>query len=106
MDFNLMLRVLFPAILALGLGACVSTPPLQTSEAVTVVPNTALPAPQGTDLFAHDRPYLIGPFDKLKIDVFGIPELSERIVQVDASGRASFSLAGSFPAGRRAGREG
>ena len=93
-----MFRVLFTAILALGLGACVSTPPLQTSESVTVVPNTALPPPQGTDLFAQDRPYLIGPFDKLKIDVFGIPELSERIVQVDASGRASFPLAGSFQA--------
>jgi polysaccharide export outer membrane protein len=98
MDSSLMFRVFFPAILALGLGACTHTTPLQTSEAVTVVPSTALPAPQGTDLFAQDRPYLIGPFDKLKIDVFGIPELSERIVQVDASGRASFPLAGSFQA--------
>jgi len=93
-----MFRVLFTAILALGLGACVSTPPLRTSESVTVVPNTALPPPQGGDLYSQDRPYLIGPFDKIRIDVFGIPELSERIIQVDAGGRASFPLAGSFQA--------
>lgn len=93
-----MFRVLLPAILALGLGACVSTPPLRSSEAVTVVANTELPPPHGTDLYAQDRPYLIGPFDKIRIDVFGIPELSERIVQVDAGGRASFPLAGSFQA--------
>jgi polysaccharide biosynthesis/export protein len=98
MDFSLMFRVLLTAILALGLGACVSTPPLQTSESVTVVPNTALPPPQGRDLYSQDRPYLVGPFDKIRIDVFGIPELSERIVQVDAGGRASFPLAGSFQA--------
>ena len=93
-----MLRVLLTAIAALSLGACASTPPLRSSEAVTVVTSTELPPPHGTDLYAQDRPYLIGPFDKIRIDVFGIPELSERIVQVDAGGRASFPLAGSFQA--------
>lgn len=97
-DSILILRILLPAILALGLGACATTQPLRTSEAVTVLPSAELPPPQGSDLFSQDRPYLVGPFDKLKIDVFGIPELSERIVQVDAGGRASFPLAGSFQA--------
>lgn len=92
------LRVLSPALLALALAACASNPPLRTSESVTVVPGGELPAPRGTDLTELDRPYLIGPFDKLRIDVFGIPELSDREVQVDASGRASFPLAGSFQA--------
>ena len=93
-----MLRVVLPAILLMLLGACSRTPPLQTSAAVTVVPSTELPPPSGAVAEGAERPYLIGPFDKLKIDVFGIPELSDRIIQVDASGRASFPLAGSFQA--------
>lgn len=91
-------RVIFLCLLALALGACGSTPPLQSSSAVSVVPDTQLPPPDGIDLASDERPYLIGPFDQLKIDVFGIPELSEREVQVDAGGSASFPLAGSFQA--------
>jgi polysaccharide export outer membrane protein len=93
-----MSRVLSTALLMLMLSACVHTPPLVSSQAVTVVPNTELPPPSGADLSAQERPYLIGPFDKLRIDVFGIAELSDREIQVDASGRASFPLAGSFQA--------
>lgn len=80
------------------LGACQSTPPLASSAAVTVVSATALPPPDNAEAFAQERPYLVGPFDTLKIDVFGIAELSEREVQVDASGAASFPLAGTFQA--------
>ncbi len=40
------------------------------------------------------RPYFVGPFDKLIIDVYGIAELSKRDFQVDASGKLSFPLAG------------
>ncbi len=39
------------------------------------------------------RPYLIGPFDKLHIDVFGVEDL-QRDVQIDASGNLSFPLVG------------
>lgn len=61
---------------------------------VQVVRNEQLPAPERTDLFEQNRAYLIGPFDKLTIDVFGIEELSRKEVQTDASGRMSFPLAG------------
>ena len=57
-----------------------------------------LPMPDRTDLIGEDRPYLIGPFDKLVIDVFGIEELSKKEVQTDASGRISFPLAGVIEA--------
>jgi polysaccharide export outer membrane protein len=53
-----------------------------------------MPPPQREDLTASDRPYLIGPFDRLSIDVFGIDELKDRKVQIDASGRLSFPLVG------------
>jgi polysaccharide biosynthesis/export protein len=59
-----------------------------------VVQGTEMPMPERTDVVGEDRPYLIGPFDKLIIDVFGIQELGAREVQTDASGRISFPLAG------------
>ena len=40
------------------------------------------------------RPYLVGPFDKLRIDVFGVEDL-QRDVQIDASGNLSFPLIGT-----------
>lgn len=61
---------------------------------VVVTDASNLPPPERADLIAQNRPYLIGPFDKLTIDVFGIEELSEKEVQTDAGGRISFPLAG------------
>lgn len=61
---------------------------------VKAVKSGVLPAPERADLFEQDRPYRIGPFDKLVIDVFGIEEMSKKEVQTDAGGRISFPLAG------------
>ena len=57
-----------------------------------------LPAPEVTDQVSGYRPYLIGPFDKLVIDVFGVEELHQKEVQTDASGRISFPIAGTVAA--------
>jgi len=65
------------------------------------VPGTTLPEPQRADLVSGERPYLIGPFDKLSISVFGVDELTAKEVEVDASGRLSFPLAGVIEAGGR-----
>ncbi|MEP7348957.1 MAG: polysaccharide biosynthesis/export family protein [Sphingorhabdus sp.] len=69
-----------------------------SSSDVTVVSQAGLPEPMRVDLFEQNRPYLIGPFDKLIIDVFGIEELSKKEVQTDAGGRISFPLAGILEA--------
>jgi polysaccharide biosynthesis/export protein len=61
---------------------------------IKIVPGTEMPMPDRSDMNVSERPYLIGPFDKLLIDVFGIEELSKKEVQTDASGRISFPLAG------------
>jgi polysaccharide export outer membrane protein len=61
---------------------------------VQIANSDELPAPTRADLIEQNRPYLIGPFDKLIIDVFGIEELSKKEVQTDAGGRISFPLAG------------
>ncbi len=66
-----------------------------------VVQVSELPPPERSDLFEINRPYLIGPFDKLVIDVFGIEELSKKEVQTDAGGRISFPLAGIIEAAGR-----
>ena len=61
---------------------------------LSVVPGNELPVPQRVDALAAATPYYVGPFDRLTIDVFGIEELSDRELQVDASGRISFPLVG------------
>ena len=80
-------------LLCFLLSACGQTV-LGGSSNVTVVSSEAgLPEPTRIDLMGSNRPYLIGPFDKLRIDVFGIEDLSKE-VQIDASGRLSFPLIG------------
>jgi polysaccharide biosynthesis/export protein len=68
---------------------------------VELVQATELPPPDRSDQIQYNRPYLIGPFDKLIIDVFGIEELSKKEVQTDAGGRISFPLAGIIEAAGR-----
>ena len=77
--------------------ACADSPPITTSPNVTVVEADRLPPPERMDAAEVERPYLIGAFDKLAIDVFNVPELS-REVQADASGRISLPLAGVIEA--------
>lgn len=65
-----------------------------STSGVQAITSGELPPPGRSDLIEQNRPYLIGPFDKLVIDVFGIEELSNKEVQTDAGGRISFPLAG------------
>jgi polysaccharide export outer membrane protein len=64
---------------------------------LAIVQDTELPPPARADMLAGQQPYFIGPFDKLNIDVYGVPELSKE-VQVDAGGTMSLPLAGTLPA--------
>lgn len=82
---------------ALALSACASTPPLQSGAGLTVTDMGGLPAPTRADLSVPDRVYGIGAFDKLTINVFGVEDLSGKF-QVDAGGRVSVPLAGTFNA--------
>jgi polysaccharide biosynthesis/export protein len=92
-----MLRPLIVMFVVLALSACSKTPPLVTSADVNVVTAGALPVPTRADIGGEERPYLIGPFDKITVDVFGVPELSKD-VQADAGGRVSLPLIGSIDA--------
>lgn len=71
---------------------------LGETGASQVVRDGAMPAPTFSDSVSGAQPYVIGPFDQLQIDVFGIPELQERQVTADAGGRISFPIAGTIEA--------
>ncbi len=85
-------RLCILAALVPGLGACVSSYELGGDPGLSVIRD--LPAPTAADFAGEERPYIIGPFDKLTIDVFGIEGLANREVQVDATGKLSFPLVG------------
>lgn len=86
--------------LAFSVSACSRTPrpnPLASANAPRIQSATAgdLPAPSLIDQRgASERRFVIGPLDRLIIDVFGIEEMRQREVQADASGRILFPLIG------------
>jgi len=84
------------AIGATALSACASGPGrLGGAQGLEVIEGT-LPPPTPDDLYASAEFGGIGPFDKLKIDVFGVDELSNRLVRVDANGTIGFPLVGTL----------
>lgn len=79
----------------LALAACATGPVDRTGvSGVQAVDGDQLPQPTLADLQASSRPFRVGPFDQLTVDVFGKPELSEKDIQIDASGRIIFPLVG------------
>ena len=97
------MRILLLTVLASALLGCASRAPLGGPD-IEVVSDRELPPPARADLAADARAYLIGPFDKLHIDVFGVEDLA-REVQIDASGRLSFPLIGVVEASGRTPQE-
>lgn len=80
--------------LAVLLTGCAESVQLGGDPQLSVLDATELPAPQRADITGGAQPYYVGPYDKLIVDVFAIDELAAREIQVDASGRMSFPLAG------------
>lgn len=85
------MRMLLLGLVVL-LAACASQK-VGLNPNVQVRQNTELPAPTRDDLVVANRPYLVGAFDKLNVDVFGVEDLQKE-VQTDANGRFSFPLIG------------
>jgi polysaccharide export outer membrane protein len=89
---------LLSATFLFALSACVSTPDIVGSQALTVAEFDALPPPSAVDAQAQVRPYFVGPLDTLTVSVFGVEEMRDLEIQVDASGRISIPLAGEIDA--------
>lgn len=90
-------------LIALALGGC-AAPRLINTGQVNIVAANDLPAPSRADLSGGERTHLVGPFDRLAVEVFGLAELS-RQVQVDANGFVSLPLAGSVQVSGRTPQE-
>lgn len=90
-----MLNARLMLMCCLLLAGCASNR-IEPAGSVVRVENSALPEPGRSDQTAASRPYYIGPFDELSIDVVGIDELNQREIQVDASGRLNFPLVGTI----------
>lgn len=94
-------KLFYLAALTLVSGCSFSSPHLSDMKnpelAVERIEGSELPPPANSDLRAAKRPYLVGPFDKLSISVFGIDELN-RTVTLDQSGRFAMPLVGTVEA--------
>uniref|UniRef100_UPI00140B17E1 polysaccharide biosynthesis/export family protein n=1 Tax=Altererythrobacter segetis TaxID=1104773 RepID=UPI00140B17E1 len=66
---------------------------VNTGRVALATPDT-LPPPSKTDVTTGGRPHYVGPFDRISVDVLGLPELS-RDVRVDAAGHVELPIAGS-----------
>lgn len=82
------------AICSLALSGCGGRPVIGGDPSLSVVDSGVLPLPTQQDFQLGSSPYYVGPFDRLVIDVYGVKDLSNREVQVDASGQVSFPLVG------------
>lgn len=87
------------ALALLFLASCAGSPHIGGAAGLQLIARDQLPAPTIEDLGVSQRPYRVGPLDKLSIDVFGAEELSGKEIQVDASGRIAFPLLGTFEVG-------
>jgi len=87
-----------PALAAsLLLLACSSSLPPMAPE-ITRLNQQMLPPPARVDLTPDTDTYLLGAYDELRIDVFGVSALSGQVIQVDTSGKIAFPLAGTIQA--------
>jgi len=88
-------KFLMGLLVASALTGCASTPRVGGSPDLRVLDIGALPQPSAADYRGPQRSYAIGAFDKLRIDVAGLPELSMEEVQTDAGGNIGVPLAGT-----------
>lgn len=99
MDQMLRLNLTVPLLIGLSLGAtgCASSGvKIGGAPGLEVIDGDILPQPTLADLAANERPFRVGAFDVLTVDVFGSEELSKKEIQVDASGRITFPLIGTL----------
>ena len=80
--------------LVMAIAGCAQDKFIGRADLQTVA-NQSLPPPAREDLILQQRSYVVGPQDRLVVDVYGAPDLS-RTAQVDASGELALPLIGSL----------
>jgi polysaccharide export outer membrane protein len=84
--------------LSLMLGACAGTRTIGGASDLVVLPDQELPPPLAGDYARSAEQHLLGPFDKVIIDVQAFEELRAREIQIDASGRFALPWIGAVDA--------
>lgn len=92
------MRISFICLLgvALALSAC-TTERFVGRPGLQVTHNEALPPPDVQDLIQQRRAYVVGPYDTVDVNVYGVSDLS-RTVTIDASGAMTLPLIGEVNA--------
>ncbi len=85
------------ALVAVAVSGCAKTQKFDPATVSAAKVTDTLPAPGAGDLLTGRRAYQVGAFDKLSIQIFGVPEL-DRIVEVDSSGNIALPLIGRVKA--------
>ena len=91
-----MIRIVLAAAVGLTIAGCSNGPPVIGGAPNLQVHQGDLPAPSPQDTYVVQDSYLVGPADVLRVDVFGMPDITNRSVRVDQGGRIAFPLAGSL----------
>ena len=93
-------RLIFPVLLAGLLSGCAGSggSKFGTSPDTRLIPDAVLPTPTQADS-PSDVAYALGPYDKVSLSVFGMPELTQTEIQVDAGGNITVPLIGMVAAG-------
>lgn len=81
---------------SLLLSACATTPVVGGDPGLTVLQTRELPTPDASDYKPNTRPYIVGPLDRLVVDVLDVKGLTDREIQVDAAGQMSFPYVGAI----------
>jgi polysaccharide export outer membrane protein len=88
-------RFLFLSALVL-LSACGGRPVVGTAPGIELLDSSALPEGEFSIPEPQVTTQFVGPYDKLRIDVYGMVGMDDRLVQVDGAGNISFPLAGEI----------
>jgi polysaccharide biosynthesis/export protein len=92
-------RKIFVVMLGFSfLAGCAGKTVMGGAPGLKVSDASALPPPTAADMIVQSQDYLIGPYDKLSISVFGIEGLEDKEIQADGGGRISFPLIGQIDA--------
>jgi len=71
--------------------------PIGMAPGMQVAQLSELPKPGVSDRMTENEPYVLGAFDRLDIEVYGVPDM-KRTVTVDSNGTFSYPLAGEVQA--------
>lgn len=77
--------------------SCATRSALTPGPRLTLMDAEQMPPPVGITAGSATRPFLVGPNDKLTINVFGFPELTST-VRVDSAGRVALPMVGQIDA--------